>query len=452
MSNNKPLIEKIENIYDTIKTKAKDINDIELYMSKSSEEEFVVRERDLDKCTFAESIGIGIRVIKDGKVGMSFSEKVDSEKDLEVLIENAKISMKYSTPDEYNILTKEEDNSKKVFNMLNDDIVNLSSDSIKKLSFDIEDKLYSLDKRIENVPYAGISKYKFQKAIINSNGICKEEIKNSISYFVEVIAKENDITKTGFDMYNSTNAVFDKDNFCKQVVDSATSKLKEKPINSGKYKAIFSNKAMRTILKAYLGLFSAESVQKQTSLFREKIDRQVANSIINIKDIPLLPNGLANTNFDGEGANTKDLTIIENGVLKNFLYNNYTAKKEGKITTAHASRGFKTPIGISCHNFVLEQGNHSLEELIKEVDDGILVTSMYGVHAGVNAISGDFSLQSEGIKIENGKLTYTTSPFIVSGNILDLLLNIEALANDTDYNRNYIYAPSTLIKELSFSC
>lgn len=451
--NNQSLIEKIKNIYDIVKEKANDINDIELYMSKSSEEEFIVRERDLDKYTFAESIGIGIRIIKDGRVGISFTEKIDNEKDLEILIENAKISMKHSMPEEYNTLTKEDNNIKEnTFNMINENIINLSSETLTKLSLDIEDKLYSLDKKIDNVPSAGIGRYKFQKAIINSNGICKEEIKNSISYFAEVIAKENDIVKTGFDIYNSTNEVFDKDSFCRNIVDNAINKLNAKPIKSDKYKTIFSNKAMRTIIGAYLGLFSAESVQKQISLFKDKIDKQVANSIINIKDIPLLENGLANTNFDGEGSTTKNLTIIENGILKNFLYNNYTAKKDSKQTTAHATRGFKTPIGISCHNFMLEQGNYNLEELIKKIDNGILVTSLSGVHSGVNSISGDFSLQSEGIKIENGELTYTTSPFIVSGNILDLLLNIEALANDIDYNKSSIYAPSALIKELSFAC
>ena len=91
-----------------------------------------------------------------------------------------------------------------------------------------------------------------------------------------------------------------------------------------------------------------------------------------------------------------------------------------------------------------EQGNYNNM-------DGVLVNSLTGTHAGVNAISGDFSLQAEGIKIENGKLSYTASPFIVSGNILDLLSNVEMLANDTDYHHSSIYAPSALIKELSFA-
>ena len=170
-----------------------------------------------------------------------------------------------------------------------------------------------------------------------------------------------------------------------------------------------------------------------------------------IKDIPIFDNGLANTYFDGEGSSTKDLNIITNGVLNSYLYNNYTARKEGRKTTSHASRGFKTSIGVSCHNFILEEGNNTQDELISQIQNGILVNSLTGTHSGVNAISGDFSLQAEGIKIENGKLAYTANPFIVSGNILDFFNNIEMLANDTDYYHSSIYTPSALIKELSFA-
>ena len=102
---------------------------------------------------------------------------------------------------------------------------------------------------------------------------------------------------------------------------------------------------------------------------------------------------------------TKDLNIITNGILNSYLYNNYTARKENRKTTSHASRGFKTSIGISCHNLILENGDNTQEELISQIKDGILVNSLTGTHAGVNSISGDFSLQAEGIKIENGNNT-----------------------------------------------
>lgn len=442
----------LKEIYESVKNKAKDIEQIELYMSKSAEEEFIVRERDLDKYTFAESRGIGLRLINNGKVGISFTEKINSNESIEILVNNAKSSLNYaaSEPD-FNVLIENDEDSNKSYDMINNDIVNLSSDELKKISLSIEDKLYSLDKRIVNVPSAGLARYNFAKCIINSNGICKEEKKNSISYYAEVIAKDSDTIKTFFDFYSSVNAVFDVNPFTKKIADNAVSKLSAKPISSGKYKTVFTSKAMRTIIGAYLGLFSSEAVQKKLSLLQGKLNQKIASDIINIKDIPVFDKGLANTHFDGEGSSTKDLNIISNGILNNYLYNNYTARKDNIKTTSHASRSFKSSIGISCHNFILENGINTQDELISQVKDGILVNSLTGTHSGVNAISGDFSLQAEGIKIENGRLSYTASPFIVSGNILDFLSSVEMLANDTDYNHSSIYTPSALIKELSFA-
>ena len=444
-------INRIKEIYTRVKDKSKDIDQIEIYMSESGEEEFTVREKALDKYTFAESGGIGLRFVKDGKVGISFTEKINSDESIDILINNAKNALVYASSEpDFNVLIEKEDEEKS-YDMINKDISNLSSDELKNISLSIEDKLYSLDKRIANVPSAGLARYNFTKCIINSNGVCKAEKKNSIAYYAEVIAKDSNATKTFFDAYSSKDVLFDIDMFTKNIVDNAVSKLSAKPIESGKYKTVFTSKAMRTIISAYLGLFSSEAVQKKLSLLQGKLNQKIASSIVNIKDIPIFDKGLANTYFDGEGSATKDLNIITNGVLNSYLYNNYTARKDNIKTTSHASRSFKSSIGISCHNFILENGNSTQEELISQIQNGILVNSLTGTHSGVNPVSGDFSLQAEGIKIENGRLSYTASPFIVSGNILDFLSNIEMLANDTDYHHSSIYAPSALIRELSFA-
>lgn len=451
MSELSSFMNRIKEVYDIVKNKAKDIYEIEIYMSVSGEEEFTVREKDLDRYTYAESGGIGLRLIKNGKAGISFTEKISSDINMDSLIDNAETSLYYADSEpEYNMLI-DKDDEEKSYDMINKDIINLSNDKLKEISLSIEDKLYSFDKRIVNVPSAGLARYNFTKCIINSNGICKEEKKNSISYYGEVIAKDSNAVKTFFDVYSSRDAFFDIDAFTRNIADNVINKLSAKPIESGKYKTVFTSKAMRTILGAYLGLFSSEAVQKKLSLLQGKLNQKIAGSIINIKDIPMYDKGLANTNFDGEGSKTKDLNIISSGILNSYLYNNYTAKKDGVKTTSHASRGFKTSIGISCHNLILEDGNNTQEELISQIKNGVLVNSLTGTHSGVNAISGDFSLQAEGIKIENGKLSYTVSPFIVSGNILDFLNNIEMLADDTDYHHSSIYTPSALIRELSFA-
>lgn len=125
-------MERIKEIYSTVKNKSNDIDEIEVYISSSGEEEFSVRERDLDKYTFAESGGIGLRLIKDGKVGISFTEKIDSNDSIETLINNAKISLSYANAEpDYNVLIEKEDDEE-VYNIINNDIVNIPNEELKK--------------------------------------------------------------------------------------------------------------------------------------------------------------------------------------------------------------------------------------------------------------------------------------------------------------------------------
>lgn len=443
-------INRIKEVYEYIKKKSENLDAIEVYMSKTGEEEFVVRENALDKFSFSESSGIGLRIIKDGRLGTSFTEKDNS---LDTLLENAMVSMKYALPEvKYNVFAENDSLGEKSYKFVDDNLNNIQSDKLKDTAFQIERALYDIDKRIINVPSSGLSRYNSTKCIINSNGICKEEYKLGIVYFGEVIAKENDVVKTSYDSYSGRDSNFDLKSFTKRIADEALSKLSSKHIESGKYKTVFSQDAMRTIVSAYFSLFSSESVQKHISLLENKKGKKIASDIVNIYDAPIIKNGLGNTNFDSEGVLTREIILVKDGVLQGFLYNNYTAKKDNTVTTAHAARGsYKSPIGISCHNFILEEGKYSQNDLIKEVKDGILVTDLSGVHSGVNVASGDFSLQAEGIKIENGSLSYTASPFVVSGNILDLLSSIEMIANDTDYHHSSIYTPSVFIRELSFA-
>ena len=137
--------DKIKEIFNIIKNKLdNDYKKIEIYMSNSGEEEFTVRERDLDKYTFAESGGIGLRLIKNGQVGISFTEKIDfNDENINNLINNAKNSLKYA-PSEPEFNTLIEESEEKAYNLINSDITNLTNDELKKISLSIEDKIYSL--------------------------------------------------------------------------------------------------------------------------------------------------------------------------------------------------------------------------------------------------------------------------------------------------------------------
>jgi PmbA protein len=159
-------------------------------------------------------------------------------------------------------------------------------------------------------------------------------------------------------------------------------------------------------------------------------------------------------NFDGEGCPTYTKKVIENGKLNTLLYNMKTAAVAGRETTGNASKaGYDSPVGIRPFTMYLEGGNLTEEELLQKAGNGVYITSLGGLHAGADAVSGDFSLQSSGYMIENGKKTTYVKSFTVAGNFYDLLKNIVALANNSHLPRamgqTAFGAPTTLVDGLS---
>jgi len=446
------MIKDIKDIYSVIEKHAKEkgVTQIEVYMSHTEEEEIKIREHDLDAFGLAQTAGYSVRLIKDGKQGSSFTEKVD-DISLSTAFQNAYNSMMYMTPElEYNILPENDGKCDENYEMIDKTLKSLDIESIKNRALIIEQSIYDADSRIFNVPSSGIARYTSTKSVINSNGIFKSEKKMSIIYYGEAIAKENNVVKTGYDSYISLDSNFNTNEFAESIKNDVIGKLSARGIKSGNYKAVLTSDAMITLLGAYMSLFSSESVQKKMSLLEGKKLKSIASSIVNIYDNPTIENGLGNTHFDSEGVKTKEFSIIKEGVLQGFLYNTYTAKKDKTISTAHALRhSYKSPLGISPHNFILEDGNYTQKSLMENIDNGILITDLMGSHAGVDVLSGDFSLQAEGFRIENGESTFRLSPFIVSGNILTLLSEIEMIASDTKKNKGRIYTPSVAIREIS---
>ena len=145
-----------------------------------------------------------------------------------------------------------------------------------------------------------------------------------------------------------------------------------------------------------------------------------------------MPEGASiQTPFDGEGVATYRKTVVENGVLKTLLYDLTTARKAGVSSTGNGRRGsYSTPVSISPYRFSLCPGTDALDDLFRAAGDGIYITDCKGFHAGANSVTGDFSIESEGFRIRDGKPAEPIRGFTVAGNFFDLLKNV-ARVGDT---------------------
>lgn len=238
------------------------------------------------------------------------------------------------------------------------------------------------------------------------------------------------------------------------AADMALSKLGGEPAPTGVYPVVFDPEAMSDLLDTFSGIFDGEAAQKGLSKLQGQEGNAIASDVVTLIDDPFHPENPIPMPFDAEGSPTYKKNIIEKGVLKTLLHNLQSANMAGLTTTGNAYKGkYDSPVGINPFTMHIAPGVFTEEQLLEKAGTGVYIRSLSGLHAGANAITGDFSLQSEGYMIENGQKTTHVNGFTVAGNFYDLLKNITAVANNltipsptdiTTYG-----SPSVLVENLS---
>jgi len=199
---------------------------------------------------------------------------------------------------------------------------------------------------------------------------------------------------------------------------------------------IFHPDVGRTILGGILGAVNGERVLQGASFLRDKKDKKIGSKLLTVIDDGLLKKGMRSEPFDGEGVPTQRRVIVDEGILKGFMYNTYAAKRAGKQSTGNASRGsFRRLPGIGAHNFYMKAGDADPDEIIKSTKKGLLLKGITGY--GINPVNGNFSGGASGFWIENGQIIFPVKGLTVAGNAFDMFNNIDAVGTDLDLNKSF---------------
>src|SRR5882724_7039921 len=203
-----------------------------------------------------------------------------------------------------------------------------------------------------------------------------------------------------------------------------------------------------SILDNIFDAVNGDAIYRQSSFLAGKLGEKIAASNVTVVDDGTIPGGFGTEPFDGEGVPTQRTMVIENGVLKSYLLNTYTAKKLGLKTTGSASRGLAGNPGIGAGNFFLQKGARTPKQIIGDVKQGLYVTQFLGF--GVNMVTGDFSRGASGLWIENGELTFPVEEITVAGNLKEMLNNISEIGNDLAF-RGSLAAPTLRIDGMTIA-
>jgi PmbA protein len=404
-----------------------------------------VLKSEIETIEEASSQGVGFRIFVDGKMGFSHCNDLNTRA-LEDTIARAIAFAKLSSPDENNVLTDDKGITA-IADIYDPGILAESMDKKIKMALDLE-KLAMKDPRITKSAGSGYGEGESEVFIANSNGIVKSYKSSGCSVGVSVVAEKGDQKNTGGEY---CSRVFFSDLVPLEEVAAVASKkaielLDPVMIKTQKAAIIFDPDVARSLLGGIINAINGERVLQGASFLKDYLNKQFASPLLTMTDDGTRQRSLGSAPFDGEGVPTIKNTLVENGVLKSFIYNTKAAKRAGVKSTGNASRGgFSSLPGIGTHNVYVSTGKHTRNEIIAATKKGLLLLEVTGY--GIDSVSGNFSGGASGLWIENGEIAHPVKGVTIAGRALDILNTIDMMGNDIDMNRTNA-APTFRVTEM----
>ena len=393
--------------------------------------------------------GLGIRVAVDKAVGFAYTNIIEDQIAIESTVLRALSAARASKPDQdWNGLPEKKPyvTTEKIYDRK---IRKLHSEGLVSIASSMLDAAVSVNKCVFPIEGGAGAAY-LSNAIANSNGVVGFDRGTIMECSLAVVAKEgNMVTPVCFEFDAGRAYIVDPEWVGKEAARLAVAALKTKRIKTETTKLILTQFALQELLHfTLINAVKAGNVQRNQSPFKGRIGEEVASENVTIYDDGLLPGGLRTWAFDGEGVPHQKTTLIEKGVLCNFLYDNYAAKKEGKESTGNGSRaGYLSTPNIEATNFHITPENKTPDQLMSEVDDGLIIYYLQGAHSS-NPVSGEFSVvATPAWKIRKGKIAHATRGVMLAGNIFEVLKNVSILANN-ERQMGQLVAPWILVENV----
>lgn len=408
-------------------------NNIELEVFKEKEQNTTIEVYE-DKIDSFDSFDITtykITAIYNNKTICIETENID---DVESIIHLIKEQSLIIDNDEKNSLAVNSDIIKKVSNTIELDHQQIIQDMI---SFN------ELKKKYHNITsiMTYISIENNDIGIYNTLNTKLEDSNSYILYMTEVVMQFNGNNKTNYKYFYTKE--YNKEKFYRmleQVIQETIDKENAISLQTKKYNIVLDNRCVADLLTHFSFIFNAEDISKNKSILTNKLNEKVFSSKLTIVEDPQNENYIGKRLFDDEGTKTYYKEIVKDGVFITKLYNNKMAIKENTKSTGNS---------FNTRNMYIVPGSIDKEKLLKELNSGIYITNIEGLHAGINDTTGDISLQAEGYIIKDGKKEECLNMIILSTNIFELFNNIIDIGNDLEFFSVKGGAPSLLIENIT---
>lgn len=422
-------------------------DEVEAYLVRGKEFNVSLESNDIKLAKSQTRDGIGIRVFKNRSLGFGSVNVLSESKIIEAVTNAVKLA-KLTPTDKYNQLPNPTPLTK-VEGIYDPQAEKLEMDFALDNASKMLKTVQNFDKRIA-VDSGSFDASVYESGIVNSKGIKFSEKQCSFSYVIFGMATDKQEVSCFQYEFDATHQVKEVNvekvalDFSKKVINSLGAKKWE----SFKGSVILDPDVVSELFGVIIYSINANNVQKGMSKLAKSLNQKIAIADLSIEDNGLLKGGNASSSFDREGVARKPIKLIDKGILNTFLYNSYTANKDNRKSTGHASGSTRGLPGIRPTNLFISPGNKSKDELIKDIKKGIFVTRL---SCFPDSVSGDFSgVVKGGFRIENGEIGKPVIETMIAGNVFELVNQISGISKEQKRIFSYII-PWLRIEDISIT-
>ena len=431
---------------------ARDGEQVEAYVAWQRETDVRIYEGAIETLASAESSGIGVRVVINGKQGFAYVGDLDEAHAREALNE-ARDNASFASLDEHLGLASPDGHAVADLSLFDEGLASVATDKKVDLALELERLVRAGDARIREVISTDYGDGQGEVAIASSCGISATSRQTSCYLAADAVAGEGDDTQTGVG-YSVGRGFGDIDleAAARDAIERATRLLGAKKPKSAKLNVVFDRRVTATLLSVLARTLSGEDVAKGRSLFADRLGEEVGHVALTLVDDPTNPLAFGASTHDAEGLASRRNALIENGRLVSYLYDTYSGRLANTPSTASAVRGgFKSTPGVGARALSLLPGELDQDEIFTLVGDGLFVQEISGVHSGVNGVSGDFSVGAEGVMIRGGQLAEPVREITIASTIQRMLQHVLAVGNDIEWLPSSAAGISLAISDIAMS-
>src|SRR3989338_6701444 len=384
--------------------------------------------------------GVSLTVYLGHKTGMASTTDFDSEA-IKATVNKAYSIAKYTEEDEYAGLADANLLAKRIPDLDLFHPWEITPTEAVEVAKECEEFARAQDVRITNSEGATVNTCQTHYIYANTHHFMGEMKTTRHSIDINLIAKEKGEMERDYDytVARDANDLMSIKNLAKNTAYRTVKRLSARKLKTQKTPVIFEARLARGLLAHFIDAISGSRLYRKSSFLLDHLNKQVFPKFMTIDQRPLILKGLNSSAYDDEGVQTVERQYVESGILKSYVLNSYSARKLGLQTTGNAG-------GI--YNLFVNTSNRNLDDLIKQIDAGLLVTKLIG--QGVNIMTGDYSRGAFGYWIEQGEIQYPVHEITIAGNLKDMFLGIQSIAHDVD-TRGAIRTGSILVDQMTIA-